>query len=73
MCEVMSHDGPGLLPSGAHNSELAGYWHFNLYIDALKVVCLLKFARVLYPCTCKVCVAHQQQAIIAKSHSQLNL
>ncbi len=39
---------------------------FNLCIHALKAVRLLKVVRVLYPCMCKVCVAHQQQVITAK-------
>ena len=43
---------------------------FYLCIDALEAVC---FSKLLCLCMCKVCVAHQQQAIIAKNHSMLRV
>lgn len=49
MLEKMSHNGSGLLlVSAAHNSELAGRWHFHLQIHARKAFCLLKVAVSMY-------------------------
>ena len=52
-----------LLLSGDHDSEPAGYQHLYLHVHALKLVCLLKVAGVLYACMCKVAVSMYVQSL----------